>query len=65
MDEFRKLLQRHESTFERDQLLGLILRLKHTVIKFGLKKVNVSYSRISLSDIKSKLSLEGSIDEVE
>jgi hypothetical protein len=40
------------------------MRLKHTVLKFGLKKLNISYSKISLSDIQKKLSLE-SIDETE
>jgi len=38
--------------------------LKHTVIKFGLKKMNISYSKISLADIASKLSLE-SVEETE
>lgn len=28
------------------------------MIKFGLKKINISYSRISLEDIKTKLGLE-------
>ena len=36
----------------------MILRLRHTVIKFGLKKINISYSKISLEDIRKKLSLE-------
>ena len=38
--------------------------MRHTVIKFGLKKINISYSRISIEDICSKLSLE-SVDETE
>lgn len=38
--------------------------MKHTVIKFGLKKMNISYSKISLADIASKLSLE-SVEETE
>lgn len=45
-------------------MLTLILRLKHTVIKFGLKKINVSYSKISLKDIQTKLSIE-SVEETE
>lgn len=35
-----------------------MLRLRHTVIKFGLKKINISYSKISIEDIRKKLSLE-------
>ena len=42
----------------------MIHRLKHTVIKFGLKKINISYSKISLADIATKLSLE-SVEETE
>ena len=42
----------------------MILRLKHTVLKFGLKKLNISYSKISIADIKAKLSLD-SLDETE
>jgi 26S proteasome regulatory subunit N3 len=38
--------------------LSLVHRLKHTVIKFGLKKINIAYSRIHLKDIQAKLSLE-------
>ncbi len=36
----------------------MILRLRHTVIKFGLKKINISYSKISLPDVCKKLGLE-------
>jgi 26S proteasome regulatory subunit N3 len=44
--------------------LTLIQRLRHTVIKFGLKKINISYSKISVADIAKKLSLE-SVEETE
>jgi len=47
-----------------DKTYSLILRLKHTVIKFGLKKINISYSKINLKDICQKLSLE-SVEETE
>jgi len=50
--------------FKADKVLSLVHRLKHTVIKFGLKKMNISYSKISLADIASKLSLE-SVEETE
>ena len=48
----------------QDKNYSLILRLKHTVLKFGLKKLNISYSKISMKDIQSKLSLE-SLEETE
>lgn len=44
--------------------MALMHRLKHTVIKFGLKKINISYSKISLQDIMTKLALE-SVEETE
>ena len=40
------------------------MRLRHTVIKFGLKKINISYSKISLKDITSKLHLKD-VEETE
>jgi 26S proteasome regulatory subunit N3 len=57
MDTFKALLKKYEGLFQADKNLSLIQRLRHTVIKFGLKKINISYSKISLSDIAKKLSL--------
>jgi len=48
--------------FQADKNLTLVQRLKHTVIKFGLKKINISYSKILLSDIRAKLSLESNVE---
>lgn len=64
MEKFKQLVQRYENVFQADRVLSLVQRLKHTVIKFGLKKINVSYSKISLKDIQTKLSLE-SVEETE
>jgi len=64
MEKFRQLLQKYSSLFQADKVLSLVHRLQHTVIKFGLKKINISYSKISLSDVKTKLSLE-SVEETE
>lgn len=61
---FKKIVDKYEKLFRQDKTFSLIMRLKHTVLKFGLKKLNISYSKISLSDIQKKLSLE-SIDETE
>ena len=36
----------------------MISRLKHIVIRVGLRKINLSYSRISLDDIASKLNVD-------
>jgi len=64
MDTFKALLLKYQALFQNDKNLTLIQRLRHTVIKFGLKKINISYSKISLADIAKKLSLE-SVEETE
>ena len=64
MATFQKILTQYEKVFRNDRNYSLILRLRHTVLKFGLKKLNISYSMISLSDIQAKLSLD-SIQETE
>lgn len=37
-------------------------RLHHLVIKTGLRKINLSYSRISLKDVALKLNLDAKSD---
>lgn len=64
METFKKLLISHQALFERDKNYSLIQRLRHTVLKFGLKKLNISYSKISLKDVMVKLGL-GSLEETE
>lgn len=64
MDAFKALLIKYQNLFQADKNYTLIQRLRHTVIKFGLKKINISYSKISIKDIAKKLSLE-SVDETE
>ena len=64
MTTFNKVLQKYEKIFIQDKNYSLILRLRHTVLKFGLKKLNISYSKISMKDIQQKLSLE-SLEETE
>lgn len=40
------------------------VRLRHNVIKFALRKISLSYSRISLADICTKLNMD-SVPETE
>jgi 26S proteasome regulatory subunit N3 len=42
--------------------MTLILRLRHNVIKTGIRRISVSYSRISLRDICLKLHLDSEED---
>lgn len=64
MERFNSLVARYQKMFQADKVLSLVHRLKHTVIKFGLKKINISYSKISMADVAAKLSLE-SVEETE
>ena len=52
------LSQEYGQTFQTDRTYSLIVRLRHNVIKTGLKKINMAYSHISLADVCSKLALE-------
>jgi 26S proteasome regulatory subunit N3 len=58
LDDFKAVLGKYESVFIKDGNYTLIQRLRHVVIKIGLRKINLSYSRISLKDITEKLKLE-------
>eukprot|EP00727_Mastigamoeba_balamuthi_P014165 m51a1_g9371 putative 26s proteasome non-atpase regulatory subunit 3-like (494) ;mRNA; r:193819-195953 len=62
---FRAAVEAHRATYLRDGILTLITRLRHNVIKAGLRKISVSYSRISLADVAAKLQLGGSVEDCE
>mmetsp|Transcript_14528 Transcript_14528/g.45670 ORF Transcript_14528/g.45670 Transcript_14528/m.45670 type:complete len:513 (+) Transcript_14528:48-1586(+) len=55
---FTSTTQQYEALFKQDKTLTLINRLRYNVIKTGLRSINLSYSRISLQDICTKLGLE-------
>jgi len=62
LNAFKEQTQRHEALFKKDKTLTLINRLRYNVIKTGLRDINLSYSRISLQDVCSKLGLETAQD---
>lgn len=62
LDEFKNIINTYETEFERDKNLILVHRIRHVVIKAGLRKINLSYSRISIKDIVEKLKLENEKD---
>ena len=64
MEKFRQILIYYAKIFTADKNMALVHRLKYSVIKFGLKKINISYSKISIKDIQLKLALE-SVEETE
>jgi len=59
---FEAVIDAHASVFKTDKNYTLILRLRHNVIKAGVRMINVSYSRISLKEIASKLQLDSAED---
>jgi 26S proteasome regulatory subunit N3 len=54
---FNKAVSDHAARLQEDRTFTLISRLAHQVIKAGLRKLHVSYSRISLQDVADRLGL--------
>lgn len=52
---FHDVVTSHNDVFARDGTLGLVARLRHNVIKAGLRKICAAYSRISLKDVAERL----------
>jgi len=58
LQEFGKVTAATMAKFREDKNHNLIVRLRHNVIKAGLRKLSISYSRISLADVCAKLGFE-------
>ncbi|CAI2737394.1 unnamed protein product [Dicrocoelium dendriticum] len=59
---FNEVLRVHGAQFCADKTYTLILRLRHSVIKTGVRRISLSYSRISLTSIAEKLQLGNAKD---
>ncbi|KAH9694637.1 26S proteasome non-ATPase regulatory subunit 3 [Citrus sinensis] len=55
---FKSVAEKFSSTFSSDRTNNLIVRLRHNVIRTGLRNISISYSRISLADVAKKLRLD-------
>ncbi|KAI4389992.1 hypothetical protein MLD38_002151 [Melastoma candidum] len=55
---FRTVAEKFATTFNTDRTHNLIVRLRHNVIRTGLRNISISYSRISLVDVAKKLRLD-------
>jgi len=55
-------LEQHHDQFQKDRTYILIQRLRHNVIKTGLRAISTSYSKISLKDAAAKLEIGGAED---
>ena len=54
---FESTVSQYATQLHADGTFSLIARLSHSVVKAGLRKLNLSYSRISLTDVAQRLSL--------
>jgi len=57
LEQFNAVVAKHETDFKMDKNLTLVHRLGHNVLKTGLRKISLSYSRIALADVAQKLHL--------
>eukprot|EP00243_Klebsormidium_subtile_P001516 TRINITY_DN12692_c0_g1_i1.p1 TRINITY_DN12692_c0_g1~~TRINITY_DN12692_c0_g1_i1.p1 ORF type:complete len:493 (+),score=146.53 TRINITY_DN12692_c0_g1_i1:202-1680(+) len=62
---FHDAAEKYGAVFQADKTSNLIVRLRHNVIRTGLRRINLSYSRISLKDVGLKLGLEGTVEDIE
>ena len=62
LSQFQTTLSRYAAQFEADKTYTLIVRLRQNVIKTGIRRLSLSYSRISLRDICVKLHLDSEED---
>jgi 26S proteasome regulatory subunit N3 len=62
LSQFQSTLTTYAAQFETDKTSTLIARLRQNVIKTGIRRLSLSYSRISLRDICLKLHLDSEED---
>jgi len=62
LGEFNKVVERHHKKFQEDKTITLIHRLRHNVIKTGIRRISIAYSKISLSNIAEQLALDSPED---
>lgn len=65
LQEFLKVVEQFKDIFHKDRNYSLIMRLRQNVIRTGLKKISISYSRIGFDDICAKLKLEATREDIE
>lgn len=59
---FNEVLEKFGEKFIKENTWTLIIRLRHNVIKTGVKMMSLSYSKISLDSIAQKLQLDSAVD---
>jgi 26S proteasome regulatory subunit N3 len=58
LEKFTEVLNSNKDIYIEDMNYSLVTRLRHIVIKSGLKRINLAYSAISLQDVAHKLGLK-------
>lgn len=58
LERFQQVMHAEAGTFHADTNYTLIVRLRQTVIRAGLRNVNLAYTRISLQDVGKKLKID-------
>lgn len=59
---FGQVLENYGAKFQSEGTYSLIVRLRHNVIKTGVRMISLSYSRIFLADVSQKLLLDSPED---
>jgi len=54
---FTEMFTKHEHAFMKDKMDLLVQRLRNTVIKTGLRKINLAYSRMKLETVRDRLGM--------
>jgi len=62
LNRFGVVIENFGPKFQADHTFTLIIRLRHNVIKTGVRMINLSYSRIYLADIAKKLNSDDNQD---
>jgi hypothetical protein len=57
----REVAEKHAAVFAADRTQNLIVRLQYNVIRAGLRRINLAYSRISLADVAARLGARSSL----
>jgi 26S proteasome regulatory subunit N3 len=58
LEQFNAAMQNYSQLYVEDMNYSLVTRLRHIVIKSGLKRINLAYSVIALGDVALKLGLK-------
>ncbi|EDO33969.1 predicted protein [Nematostella vectensis] len=59
---FNQVVEKFKERFLEEKTYTIIIRLRHNVIKAGVRMINLSYSKISFVDIAQKLQLDSPED---